>query len=80
MSWNASRKSFEKCVRGTKMLIILFAAMVAITAIRIAYKMSWIIGGEDEFLRFCAFVIMGVTLLAALMLSLCTLIHDAWGA
>ena len=69
-----------KCAKGTKMLIILFAAMVAITAIRIAYEMSRVIGGEDEFLRFCAFVIMGVTPLAALMLSLCTLIHEVWGA
>ena len=42
------------------MLIILFAVMMAIIAIRIACRVSWIIGGEDEFTRFCAFAIMGV--------------------
>jgi hypothetical protein len=53
--------------------------MVAIIAIRIAYRMSWIVGGEDEFSRFCAFAIMGITPLAVLMLSLFALIHEVWG-
>lgn len=61
------------------MLVIVFAITVAIIAIRIAYKMSWIVGGEDEFSRFCAFAIMGVTPLAVLMLSLFALIHEVWG-
>lgn len=61
------------------MLIILFAIMVAIIAIRIAYRMSWIVGGEDEFSRFCAFAIMGATPLAFLILSLFALIHEVWG-
>lgn len=61
------------------MLVILFAIMVAIIAIRIAYRMSWIVGGEDEFSRFCAFSIMGAAPLAVLMLSLFALIHEVWG-
>lgn len=61
------------------MLIILFAIMMAIIAIRIACRVSWIIGGEDEFARFCAFVIMGVAPFTVLILSLCALIHEVWG-
>ena len=62
------------------MLIILFAVIMAIIAIRIACRVSWIIGGEDEFSRFCAFAIMGAAPFAVLMLSLCALIHEVWGA
>ena len=61
------------------MLVIVFAITVAMIAIRIAYKMSWIVGGEDEFSRFCAFAIMGFAPLAFLILSLFALLHEVWG-
>ena len=61
------------------MLVIVFAIVVAIIAIRIAYRMSCIVGGEDEFSRFCHFVIMGVTPRAVLIMSLFALIHEVWG-